>query len=370
MPQVARVLLLALLVSHFWTAPAQAPQANAPEVSTHDAPATFRTGVNLVLVPAVVRERDGHAVGTLRREDFELFDKNKPQVITKFSIEKPGAPVIVAVPASDPDAPSPAPTVPSPPVPERFVAYLFDDVHLTIGDLLQVKLAAARHFAEALTPTTRAAIFTTSGRTTLDFTEERDKLRQTLDKILPWTSAHSNANDCPDVSYYMADLIVNRNDQQALAAATAEALACNPPAGNDQASIQAAQAQAQALAQSTAYRELSVGDQETRLATGVLKDVVRRISVMPGSRSIVLASPGFFLTIDHRPDETELMDRAIRANVTISSLDARGLYVPGVEADASKNGFSPVMGLKSQYALSSASADSDVLAELADATGG
>jgi len=40
-------------------------------------PFTFQTKVNLVLVPAVVRGRDGKAIGTLRREDFELFDRGK-----------------------------------------------------------------------------------------------------------------------------------------------------------------------------------------------------------------------------------------------------------------------------------------------------
>ncbi len=59
------------------------------------------------------------------------------------------------------------------------------------------------------------------------------------------------------------------------------------------------------------------------------------MGTLPGSRSVVLVSPGFFLTNDHRLDETDLMDRAIRANVTISSFDARGLYtvIPGGNAD-------------------------------------
>ena len=51
---------------------------------------------------------------------------------------------------------------------------------------------------------------------------------------------------------------------------------------------------------------------------------------MPGQRALVLVSPGF-LMLDQQMDEYEVMDRAIRANVTISTLNARGLYaiVPG-----------------------------------------
>jgi len=103
----------------------------------------------------------------------------------------------------------------------------------------------------------------------------------------------------------------------------------------------------------------------------VLRDVVRRISIMPGSRNIVLVSSGYFLTIDHRIDESDLLDRAIRANATISSLDARGVYNPSPEVDASRAGGTTTASvLKNQYERDAALADEDILAELADGTGG
>jgi len=353
------------------SASAQTPPPNAAEVTTRDAPATFRTGVNLVLVPVVVRDRNGKAIGALKQEDFQLTDKGKPQVITRFSIERPDAPLIPSVSAVDPDAPSPAPAAPAAPIPQRFIAYVVDDVHLNISDLTRARLAVVQHLTESLEAATRAAVFTTSGRTTLDFTDDRDKLRETLNRIQPWTSAGSTAFDCPSIPYYMADLIVNKNDQQALAAGAAEAQACTPSAGNDPASQKAAQAQAQSLAQSASMQQLNIGDQETRLANGVLRDVVRRISIMPGSRNIVLVSSGYFLTIDHRADESDLMDRAIRANATISSLDARGVYNPSPEIDASRPGTtSPAAIFKNQYERDAALADEDVMAELAEGTGG
>src|SRR5271156_3463200 len=60
---------------------------NESEITSHDTPTTFTSRVNLVVVPVVVRDRDGKAVGGLKQEDFQLFDKGKPQVISKFSIE-------------------------------------------------------------------------------------------------------------------------------------------------------------------------------------------------------------------------------------------------------------------------------------------
>src|SRR5438105_2034974 len=74
------------------TPPAQTPPANpnAPEMATHDEATAFKSRVNLVMVPVVVRDLQGRAVGQFTREDFHLFDKGKPQEITKFSVEKAG----------------------------------------------------------------------------------------------------------------------------------------------------------------------------------------------------------------------------------------------------------------------------------------
>src|SRR6266851_2807956 len=71
-------------------APQAASNKTSAEVSSHDTPATFKAKVNLVLVPVVVRDSQGRAIGNLKQENFQLFDKSKPQVISKFSVEKSG----------------------------------------------------------------------------------------------------------------------------------------------------------------------------------------------------------------------------------------------------------------------------------------
>src|SRR5580658_4475630 len=109
------------------SAQTQAPPAQA-EMSTHDAPATFSTRVFLVQVPVVVRDKLGHAVGTLHKEDFQLFDKGKPQIISRFAVEKAGTSSIPAVKAVDVNLPDQDQG--EAPIPQRFIAYLFDDVHL------------------------------------------------------------------------------------------------------------------------------------------------------------------------------------------------------------------------------------------------
>ena len=57
------------------TPPPQTPAKSPAEMATHDEPALFKARVNLVIVPVVVRDRQGKAVGNLGQEDFQLFDK-------------------------------------------------------------------------------------------------------------------------------------------------------------------------------------------------------------------------------------------------------------------------------------------------------
>jgi hypothetical protein len=53
-------------------------------------PARFRVNVKLVLARVVVRDANGHVVGNLHKEDFELFDNGKLQVISNFDVEHLG----------------------------------------------------------------------------------------------------------------------------------------------------------------------------------------------------------------------------------------------------------------------------------------
>ena len=378
-----RGVATALLLGGAISALCQAPAQKAPEISSHDAPATFSTKVNLVMVPVVVRDGKGKAIGTLQKEDFQLFDKGKPQVISRFSVEKAGEAKTPADVASDESAlDKSAPVAPAAPIAQRFVLYLFDDVHTSTADLIQARDAADRHLAESLDATTRAAIYTTSGLGNVDFTDDRVKLHQALLNLMARPTLGPAGSECPDLSYYMADLIQNKNDLTALHAAAQEVLAtCDPPPPippgatpeQIQQIMQQAEQMAESVSQSTAIRVLSYGERDTRLAFTVLEGAIRRLSAAPGERTLILTSAGFYITDDLRDEETNIMDRAIRANVRISSLNARGLYVliPGGDASTNTTVVLPgVMNTKAQYQRESALAEEGILEELAAATGG
>jgi hypothetical protein len=150
-----------------------------------DEATTFRVNVRLVLARVVVRDSNGRAIGNLRKEDFELFDNGKPQVISHFDMEHgsvPSSATSVAGAPNPTDATQPAEKQSQ--FPARYVAYLFDDLHLKFPDLASAR-NAAHHRIDALAPTDRAAIFSTSGQTALDFTDDRAKLHEALNNLAP-----------------------------------------------------------------------------------------------------------------------------------------------------------------------------------------
>ena len=348
------------------------PQSSdsAAEVSTRDNPVTFQERVNLVTVQVVVRDARGAVITNLKKEDFRLFDKGKPQAISRFTVERPGALVAAAAPVSNnpleaeeqKSQPAPASLAP---VATRFVAYQFDDLHLGQNDLTQARAAAGKHIDKSLHKTDRSAIYTSSGQTQQDFTDDLSLLHAALDRIRPRSQVDPGGIECPNVSYYMADLIINKNDPQALQAAAFEALDCM---ALDQTQMNLATTAARVAAQ----RQIGIGEQESRLALLALRNTIHRLSVMPGERVIVLVSPGFLTLDTHRQDLGEVVDLANRSKVVINTLDARGLYSDPL-ADASRvtqtsNTFSQAMTL--QYLRFSATAEGDVLGELADGTAG
>jgi VWFA-related protein len=345
--------------------PAAGSEQDAKEVSSQDTPATFKVRVNNVLVHVVVRDSHGQVVSNLKKEDFELYDGKKRQTITSFSTETPSthAVPLSTSPGSSSSEADPA-AVKAAALPQRFVSMVFDDVHMSMQDAVFVRDSSTRFFG-ALAPSDRVAMYTTSGQLTQEFTDDRSLLAKALLGIVPRPLTQHTSSDCPDMTYYEADLIANKNDLQALAVAADEALQC---AFNGDTRMLAA---AQSMAQAAAQRAVSEGDNETQYAYRHLEEIVRRMTGLPGQRILVLVSPGFILsTLQY--EASEMVDRATRANIVINTIDARGLYVPDLMGDIANppNDGLRTAGYKSMYRVVAQSAQQDPLAELADGTGG
>ena len=345
-------------------AAAQAPASKSQndEIVSRDSPTTFKVRVNVVLVRVVVRDSNGKVVTNLKKEDFQLADNRKLQIISSFSVETPAShvPTVKVENMDSGEVSSEGTPVKAPELPQRFVTLFFDDLHLSTEDALLSRQAATKLFG-VMQAGDRLSIFTTSGQVSQDFTADREKLDDALQRIVPRSLLQGSPLDCPPMTFYEAYQIVEVNDPQALQVATQDVVNCTGIAQG-----------ASNLAQAAAQRELNIGETQLNFTYQNIEALIRRMSALPGQRVIVMMSPGFFVTPSMH-ESSEIIDRATKANIVINTIDARGLYVNSVyDASGSVNLFDPRSGnpLKIQFLMNEEAIQNDVLAELADGTGG
>ena len=197
-------------------------------------------------------------------------------------------------------------------VPERYVAYLFDDVHITVSDIQRLRDAALRHIA-TMKPSDRVAIYTMSGFPQVDFTDDQDRLKDAILRLRPNIMAAAGG----------------------MGGGTGTA-----------------------------------GEVTTFASLDVIKQVVNRMAGTPGQRIVVMVSPGFFT---YNPiyfqAKQDVLDLAVRDTVIINGLDARGLWTdPGLDISRqtipSGGADGPLLSVTRE------SMRSDILAELSSGTGG
>jgi VWFA-related protein len=349
---------------------AQASDKATPPLTENQAPFQLKVTSNLVVVRVVVRDAQNKPVENLQKDDFKLFDRGKRQSITQFAVEAP-----VSQPPGESHAGAPAqPSVavrPASAMPQRFLALYFDDLNTSATDLIRARDAADHYLAANLQPTDRVAIFT-SGQSLSDFTSDPKQIHDALFKLhaSPLSPALAKKQDCPDLSDYQAQQIIDYESDEKIDAwqiaidqAKNDPKCMRVPIGPHEPEMYIA---------TLAQRVLEQALAQVRANLQALGQVVKYVSQMPGQRVVLLVSPGF-LSRSEQPQLDQIIDQALRSQVAISSLDPKGLTNVTREGDVS-HGYLPSGGLavgKTQGMDSQREAEvRDVLAEVAQGTGG
>jgi VWFA-related protein len=362
-----------LFVAMHALGPAARPQTtNEPQTRQYQ----LKIEANKVLVPVVVTDRDGHPIGDLKQEDFQVFDEGKPRPISAFSIERggtlaPGAQAGITSGASA--ANSPLRTSDGVVLPAHITVFLLDDLHLSFEDLPRVRAAVIAALPGTLIGTDMAAVVSISGTVNTGLTRDQEKLHEALAKVMPHGIYRTDKMDCPHLDYYEADLIENKHDPVAVQDANRKFASCNPAVGapadlGGEANLPTAEHMVDAAAR----RVLTLGHLDVQATYAGIRNFVNRLAPLPGQRTLVLVSPGFLnVEQDALSAESQIVETAARANIVISALDARGLYATAFtasEGGISTSGQSLVVN--SQYHAAAMRLDENPMADLANGTGG
>ena len=159
----ARVRLVGLLVlltgAALTAGQAPAPPAQQPPAQQ---PPTFKVRVDYVEVDAVVTDRQGRPVRDLKKEDFQVLEDGKSQVITNFTmvdipVERDNRPLFASSPI-EPDV-----RTNEKPFDGRVYVMVIDDMHTRFGRSVRVKTAAKQFIERRLGANDLMAVVHTSG---------------------------------------------------------------------------------------------------------------------------------------------------------------------------------------------------------------
>ena len=331
---------------------------------------TIRVRVESVFVPVVVRDAQGQTVNDLTERDFQIFDNGKLIPNFGFAIEKRAEiystkavqPPLTTAPqiAGQPSLPAQA----SPP-PSRFIVFVFDNFHLGHAELARVQQSASKILSRILTETDMAAVVALSGMNS-GLTRDTTKLQQALAKVQVQQILRHDDRACPNIDFYQADQIQNKHSELALEAAEADFISCANLVDQSPSMVET-------FVRSAAAQSLANAENDTSITLINLRQIIDKMGRLSGERTLILISPGFFTqTGSAMTEKSRILDLAARHNITISAIDARGLYTTAMDASESAGSSARdlITGEHAQNRANNMSLNEDVMAELADGSGG
>ncbi len=343
--QTIKALRWAVVAALTVVAPASSAPSASSSLNTTQQP-TFRSGTRLVVQTVTVKDRDGKPIEGLTAKDFVITEDGEPQSIAFVEyqrLENPGQTTASAnaVPppaAAQPDA-APAPAPPSSATPSidaryrnrRLLVLYFDQTALPPHDLIRAFSAARSYIAAQMQPLDLVAIMSFEGgavRIRQEFTDDRAKLNEVLIRLMA-------GNDLD------GDGIPDTTDDIGTAF------------GQDDA-------------------EFSILNTDRQLSA--LQTAVGMLRPFPEQKSLVYFASGLRLNgVDNQAQLRATINAAIRANVSIFPVDARGLVASAPMGDASRaspGGLGTFTGRLAENTMTGFQRSQDTLYGLAKDTGG
>jgi len=308
-------------------------------------PAKFTSNSNLVIVDVTVKDKSGKAINGLKKEDCVVLEDGKPQKIDVFEHqelsvepEPPEPPPSLDDRNALPEAPKTVITAEHPGQiqyhDKRLMVFFFDFSNMGIPEQLRAQEAAQKFLDTQITPSDMVAIllFTTTIQVKTDFTADRTILTDIIQSL-----PIGESSDMADAANTGDD-----NEEDTGAAFVAD------------------------------ETEFNIYNTDRKLAA--IEDAVRKLAALPEKKALVYITGGISKTgMDNQAQLEASINAAVKANVAIYPIDARGLMGDPPGGGASK-GASRGAGIFNGSLLNAQRAaindSQETLATLAADTGG
>ena len=252
---------------------AQSPEPAKPEAPAQQQPIAtapvIRTESRVVLVDAVVTDKKGNYVHDLTQKDFKVYEDNKEQAVTSFSF------------GSDPSGPVSAQ--------KHYMILFFDNSSMALPDQIQARAAAAKFIDKGAGPDRLMAVVDFGGSLLI-----RQNFTANAELLTAAVSGVKNPN-------------IETNGQSVALA--------NP-----------------VMIASSSLSSISNAESDFGARTMLLavRSLAKNLRAVPGRKMLVLFSAGFPLDSQRLSELTATIDACNKANVSIYSLDVRGLMAPAL----------------------------------------
>jgi VWFA-related protein len=300
----------------------------------------FRTGTRLVVQNVTVKDKAGQPIQGLTEKDFVVLEENQPQEIAFVEYQRIASEPIVDLPEP---APGPAPAeaaaasvanveIAAPPPGNvkyqnrRLIVLYFDQSSMPLPDQLRAYESARKYMDTQMTVSDMVAVMTFQNgtlRVRQDFTENRAALRELIDRLQIGDDLNGDG-----------------------------------------------------IADSDSGSAFGQGDSEfsvfnTDRALAALQSAVGMLRALPEQKTLVYFASG--LRVNGSDNEAQLratINAAIRANVTLNPIDARGLTASAPLGDATRASSGGAGMFSGGAGGSSLAGSQDTLFALAKDTGG
>jgi len=304
--QTIQRLFIAILSMSMLSAQQQTP----PQPPQDEAPPTFKSTSNLVIVNVTVKEKGGKMNEGLKKEDFIILEDGKPQTIAVFDLEKLGND---ALPTLEPEpkvlktrdktepAKTETPAKEKDPNPaqlrhqdKRLLAMFFDFSTMQPAEQIRAKDAALKFIRTQMTGSDLVSILTYSNRIRVleEFTDDRQRLIDTINAFRVGESSE------------MAESTVNTDD------------------ADDNGGFSADDT------------EFNIFNTDRKLSA--LESAAKRLAMYPEKKALIYFSSGISKNgNDNQSQINATINAAVRSNVSFWPIDARGLVASAPAGDAS-----------------------------------